>query len=142
MPDRVIDEGTKVQAVTLLSVGVSSKEVSAVTGISTSQINRLRAKAVSRGWNPGSALRLEHVVDASRSGRPPKVTAETDAQLAGIIRKDKLGRAKTLDELAAILDLGASTVRRRLKIMGFNCVKPSVKPGLTQKMQTDRLKWC
>jgi transposase len=29
-----------------------------------------------------------------------------------------------------------------LKSMGFNCVKPSVKPGLTQKMEAERLKWC
>lgn len=72
MPNKFHDNGTKIQAITLLSVGFNPKVVSSMLNISVPQLYRLREKAKSRGWSgqPNSPLLVEYVVDAPRSGRP------------------------------------------------------------------------
>lgn len=88
MVGKACDEGTKIQALTLLSTGLKVAEVSRIVQISVSQLYRLRIKAKNRGWgeNIESPLRLEHVADKARSGRPRK-------QLEPFIGKDTEGQA-------------------------------------------------
>jgi hypothetical protein len=48
-------------------------EITAKTGISKSQLYRIRDKAISRGWDPivSPIVEVHHVDDSPRSGRPP-----------------------------------------------------------------------
>ena len=143
MVNKAHDDGTKIQALTLLSVGFKQTQVVEITGISQSQISRLHSKAISRGWNGASntQLRLQHVVDKPGGGRPTKHTPETDKQLEKFVEKDHESRAMTLEELGEELGISARLVSRRLRLMGFAQVKPSWKPGLTEKMREIRLEW-
>ena len=45
------------------------------TGVSKSGYYKLRSKAVSRGWMPGTVVEVEHVENAPRSGCPKTSTA-------------------------------------------------------------------
>ena len=45
------------------------------TKVTKSSAYRLRSKAISRGWEPGTLVELEHVNDAPRLGRPKTSTA-------------------------------------------------------------------
>jgi len=42
----------------------------AKTGVSKSGYYKLRSKAISRGWIPGTVIEVEHINNAPRSGRP------------------------------------------------------------------------
>ena len=74
MGNRNIDNGTKIQALTLLIIGMKPAEVSKLLGISISQLYRLQQKAKDRGYDPRGdpKLLLSHVEDGERSGRPRK----------------------------------------------------------------------
>lgn len=62
--------------------------------------------------------------------------------------RDRYGREKTGADLAGELseelniDISATTVIRCLKKLGYPKTKPTRKPGLTQRMKDERLKWC
>ena len=47
MPDRVIDDGVKIQALPYLSVGLKAPQVSSIVKISESQLYRLKKKQLS-----------------------------------------------------------------------------------------------
>ena len=72
------DLGERVQALTLLTYGLPASLVAKHTTLSVSEINRIRTRAKNRGFNPmvSPIILLEYVVDAPRSGRPRKATAE------------------------------------------------------------------
>jgi hypothetical protein len=44
--------GARIQAITLLEIGIPHWDIKAKTGISKSQVYRLRNKAINRGWDP------------------------------------------------------------------------------------------
>ena len=83
MPDRVIDDGVKIQALTLISTGIKVPQVKSLVNISESQLYRLKKKAIERGWGglQTSPILLSYVLDAPRSGRP---TVCTPKVLTGI----------------------------------------------------------
>jgi len=64
--------GARIQAITLLEIGIPHWDIKAKTGISKSQVYRLRNKAINRGWDPkiSSIVEVHHVDDTPRSGRP------------------------------------------------------------------------
>jgi hypothetical protein len=64
--------GARIQAVTMLVLGLPTKTIHAFTHISISQINRLFKKAKRRGFNPkvSKIVIVEHVQDKERPGRP------------------------------------------------------------------------
>src|SRR5450432_1046824 len=64
--------GARIQAITLLEIGIPHWDIKAKTGISKSQVYRLRNKAINRGWDPkiSSIVEVHHVEDTPRSGRP------------------------------------------------------------------------
>ena len=49
--------------------------ITSKTRVSRSSVYKLRSKAISRGWMPGTIVEPEHVDDAPRSGRPKTSTA-------------------------------------------------------------------
>ena len=144
MPNRILDEGTKIQALTMLTFGVSTDKIADIVGISKAQINRLRRKAKMRGWSErqDDVLRLEHVRDEARPGRPRKDTPEQVEKLQTIVEHDAAGRHASLEELAYEMGTSSSTLSRQLKQLGYKKVKKTTKPGLTEAMRRSRLNWC
>ncbi|KAG6093627.1 hypothetical protein E4U14_000234 [Claviceps sp. LM454 group G7] len=86
-----MDIPTRTSVLTLKAYGISAKEVASITGISVRTVNKIFAKAVSRGFKPEDRpLKIigRFVEDAPKSGRPRKQTPEvkeikTCANLAG-----------------------------------------------------------
>lgn len=65
--------------------GKTTAEVSAITGLSSRQVNRIYARAIERGFDPNQrplSLRDGHLQDAPRSGRPPKRIIEAQESVS------------------------------------------------------------
>ncbi|KAK5998492.1 hypothetical protein PT974_00871 [Cladobotryum mycophilum] len=132
------------------SAGKSSAEVSAATGLSVRQVDRIYARAIARGFDPGlkpMKIADAFVIDAPRSGRPKKQTQAVIDLISAKVRKDHYGREKTCADIAGQLSLeghqiSETTVWRALKKAGFRKTKLTRKPGLTNKIKQDRLRWC
>jgi transposase len=133
MPYREIDSATKIQALTLVYTGYSIKKISQITGISISQIYKLRNQAEERGYNylQNKRLKLEYILDKPHSGRPKTYTEDTEAKLVSIISYNRNGRELNLEKLAYRIGCSATTIRRMLVKQGYKKVKLIIKPGLT-----------
>ena len=146
MPDRVIDDGVKIQALSYLSVGLKAPQVSLILKISESQLYRLRKKAIERDWEgiQTSPILLSYVQDAPRSGRPTKQTPEVLSTVDEYIDGHGADGAphQSLEELAYNVGISASIIKRILKKLGFKNLKITTKPGLTKSMLIKRLQWC
>ena len=121
-----IDDGTKIQALTLLFDGKSRQEIAEATAISQSNLSRLKKKALERGYDPTAKFRpllLQHVVDDPRPGRPKIILPELEeAVKKSATMEDRSASQKTLVALAAEFGISATAVGRILKPP-----KPSVK---------------
>lgn len=151
MVNQYTDIATRAAVVSLKSSGrLTSTEVSAAIGLSVRQVDRIYAKAISRGFDPQLRpikITDAFVADAPRSGRPRKQTDEVIALVSSKVRRDRYGREKTCADLAGELslegfDVSAMTIWRVLRQAGFKKTKPTRKPGLTKKMRKERLDWC
>ena len=128
----------------------TTAEVSAITGLSSRQVNRIYARAIERGFDPNQrplSLRDAYLQDAPRSGRPQKRTIEAQESVISKVRRDRYGREKSAADIAGELSsegimVSKTTVLRILKSAGFRKTKPTRKPGLTKKMRRERLDWC
>ncbi|KAJ3495529.1 hypothetical protein NLG97_g3332 [Lecanicillium saksenae] len=145
------DIATRALIVTLKAYGEkSSPEIGVLTGVTRHTVNRLFAKAKERGFDPDVrpiTLKNEHLEDAPRPGRPLKQTEEIIQQVITKIQRDRYGREKTAATIAAKLTeegtpIPSPTVFQILKKANFQKTKPTRKPGLTKRIQDDRLKWC
>lgn len=87
----------RVQAVILLEAGIAAKIVAATIELSEPVVYRWRRVAIQRGYDStiSRVLKEEHLVDAPRSGRPFKVTAEVEQAILNNVRGSKNGREKT-----------------------------------------------
>lgn len=150
--DRYNDIATRALIITLKSPygGKTSVEIAEKTGISVRQINRTYARAIERGFDPNRlplVIKDAWLQDAPRSGRPTKQTESTKQQVIDKVRRDRYGREKSCADIAGELsqqgiNCSAITVWRILKSLGMKKTKPTRKPGLTDDMQAQRLKWC
>ena len=114
-------------------------EVAQHLKVTRATVYRWRRVAIQRGYNPEvTRIRLEHVLDAPRSGRPLKVTKDVEDQIIKILSKNSTTRAYSGLEIAAQLDLSDRTIQRALKRRGYRKVKQTVKPGLTEEMKKAR----
>jgi len=146
------DLATRALIVTLKSPigGKTTSQISAFTGISTRQVNRIYARACERGFDPNElplVLKDEWLEDAPRSGRPSKQTSTNIDIVISKVQLDRYGREKSCADIAGDLsrqgiDVSASTVRRILRSAGYRKTKPTRKPGLTKKMREERYQWC
>ena len=138
------DVGTRLQALALVEHGVQPKDVEKKTGISVSQISRLRKKARERGFQPeqSSVLRLELVIDAPRSGRPPKLTPDVEAQIVAQVTKNRFNRERAAASIGVDFDLCAGTILKALKKNHFKPCKTTKKPGLEEWQKELRLQFC
>ena len=144
MVNRSIDDGTKIQGLTLLAGGLNLGQASNIVGISASQLCKLRKKAIDRGWGGSndSPLLVEHVADEPRSGRPRKDKPDLVARLGDAIERSAEGRHATLEDLAVELEVAPRSIHRYLTALGYKKLKMTTKPGLTERMRQARLKFC
>src|ERR1700677_3989725 len=105
---------------------------------------RIKAKAFKRGYRPEEDPRIleAYVEDSKRSGRPKTVTEAVSQSILANVRADRNGREKSTEYLAYEYGISRRSVLRVLKAAGMNYVKPTKKPGLTDKMKAARLKFC
>lgn len=127
-----------------------TSQIAELAGITSRHVNRIYSKAIERGFDPTKRpLTMEdhYVEDAKKSGRPSKRTPELEAAMSASIKRDDRTRELSAQTLALELkqqgySVSATTVLRTLRKAGFRKTKPTRKPGLTQRMRDDRLKWC
>ena len=132
------------QALTLAEHGVPVKEVADICKMSTQTIYRLKKQARERGYDPAVSRLLEeaYVIDAPRSGQPPKVTEEVEKAILDNVRKDKSGREKPSAVLGYEHGLSSTTILRVLKRNGMKSCKTTKKPGLSESMMEARYQFC
>jgi transposase len=149
VPLETIDHGVrytvaqKIQALTLLSSGFSSKYASDQTGIPVRTINRINVEARKRGYEPEKDPRIleAYVIDAPRSGRPKTVTEAVEQSLLANVRADRNGREKSSEYLAYEVNISRRSVCRVLAAHGLKAVKPTRRPLLTDSMKAARLRF-
>ncbi|KAJ5884847.1 hypothetical protein N7495_009357 [Penicillium taxi] len=87
------DIATRASVLILRAVSkLTSAEISAILGISQSQVNRIYASAIKRGFNENQRpLHIEdaYVEDAPRSGRPKKQTTENNDIIISKVRLNR-----------------------------------------------------
>ena len=87
----------RAQAVTLLEAGIAAKIAAATIELSESVVYKWKRVVIQRGYDStiSMVLKEEHLVDAPRSGHPPKVTSEVEQAILDNVRSSKNGREKT-----------------------------------------------
>jgi transposase len=129
---------TRAQAVILRAAGVTLKQISAVTSITTKHIKNLYNEATTRGWNPLSPLLDIHIKDKPRPGRKKQVTPEKELEIVNAVLRDRYGREKSCKAIADQCGVSPRTAWNVLRKHGFRKTKPTRKPGLTKEMKAAR----
>ena len=139
------DIAIRAQVVTLKALGFTNQEISSklCLAVTLTTIDRIYERALSRGFTPDKPICLNHhVSNAPRSGRPTKQTEEKTKEVEAKVTKDRYGREKSADVIAAEVGISPSTIRTILKKAGYKKTKPTRKPGLTEDMKKARLEFC
>lgn len=133
---------TRAEVVTLALISrLKYDQISTITGVPKSTIGSMVKHAKDQGFE-GGCLLDEHVADKPRPGRPKSVTPEVEEKILESVRKNRAGREKTLEFLAYEAGISRSACHRVLKEHGFNKVKPTWKPGLSDEAKQKRLEFC
>jgi hypothetical protein len=119
------------------------------TGVSQSAIYKIKEKAISLGWQPGTLIEPKHVDGLPRSGRPRVSTYITTAILT-VLTRNSTTRGYSCLTIAREVSfhllrkqfVSASTVWRTLTAEGYGSYKRTVKPGLNKENKEKRLEWC
>ncbi|KAI1827445.1 hypothetical protein F4861DRAFT_364718 [Xylaria intraflava] len=109
----------------------SPAEISAMTGVSKSSINRIYSRAIERGFdpnNPAIILEDEWLQDEAGRGRKTKQTEENKQLVIMKLEKDPKGREKTCAALAGELSemgiaISASTIRHIRRKAGLRTAR-------------------
>ena len=147
--------GARIQANTLLEIGIPHWDIKAKTGISKSQVYRLRNKAINRGWDPkiSGIAEVHHVEDTPRSRRPQISQEIVDLILKTVTQNSttqgwscsRIAYEVSLvlkESQAVIKEVSGVTVWRILRQNMYFSYKRTVKPGLKLEDKEVRLKWC
>ena len=142
--------GPRIQALTMLQIGIPIRQITALTNLSKSTIHRHHNKAIIRGYNPkvSMLIHVSYVEDAKRSGRPKTSQAVIDLVLATVTKNSTTRSysakriAQKVSAMPEIRKISASTVYRILIDNNYKSCKQTVKPGLSIDMQKKRLTWC
>src|SRR5436189_1945466 len=136
---------TRAQIVTLKALAYTNKEICDKLHLSLTHqaLDRIYARALVRGFNPEKPTCLDHhVKDAPHAGRPTKQTDQAKADVEAKVTRDRYGREKSAEVIAAEVSLSRETVRTILKKAGYKKTKPTRKPGLTEEIKKARLEFC
>ncbi|EEA24633.1 conserved hypothetical protein [Talaromyces marneffei ATCC 18224] len=133
---------TRAQIVALVMIAkMKPQDVAILLNIPRVSVYQIVQRAKEHGYDPTVNPRIEHehVAKNTHSGRPKVVTEAIEASIIASITKDRAGREKSAEYLAYEAGISESSVLRLLKLNSFNKCKPTVKPGLTDKMKQARL---
>jgi hypothetical protein len=141
--------GQRIQALYQLDRGDLIGKIIEDTSVSQASIYKLRTKAISNGWTPGTPVEPHHVDDKPRSGRP-RVSQYITAGILTVLTRNSTSRGysccRIAREVSTMLPgkqfVSASTVYRTLIAEGYGSYKRTVKPGLNQANKDKRLAWC
>jgi hypothetical protein len=122
----------RAQAVVLRAAGVTLKQISTITSITTKHIKNLYTKATTCGWNPLSPLLNTYIKDKPRPGQRKLVTLEKELEIVNAVLRDRYRREKLADQCGVSL----RTVWNVLHKHSFWKTKPIRKPGLTKEIKT------
>jgi hypothetical protein len=145
----------RIQAVTFLELGIPYLEITEKTGISKSQLYKLRNKAINRGWDPKvfGIVEVYHVEDTLRPRQPKTFQAVVDLILKTATQNSTTRGWSCLriaHEVSILLkesqalesQVSGVTVWRVLCTNRYFSYKRTVKPGLKLEDKAARLKWC
>jgi hypothetical protein len=119
------------------------------SGVSKPSLYKIREKAISLGWVPGTTIEPHYVDDLPRSGRP-RVSTYITAGILTVLTRNSTTRGYSCRRIAQEVSsnlpgrqfVSASTVCRTLIAEGYRSYKRTVKPGLNQENKDKRLAWC
>src|SRR5258706_411245 len=121
------DNGTRVQALTMLQIGAKIDDIVEKTGYDKRTIYRIQKRAFDRGYDPNvdSRIFIKWVEDAPIPGRPKKVTAEVEDQVIQTISKNSTTRQLSTQAIANMMSplvkggISARSVLRALRRRGY-----------------------
>nr|KMM64140.1 hypothetical protein CPAG_00492 [Coccidioides posadasii RMSCC 3488] len=147
MPSREISLHDKlvmqIQALALISYGISILDVSHTLQISSSTLYNIQKRAKDCGFDPKNdpQISLSYMEDAPRSGQPKKISTK-EAGIIASVTKSHSGREKSTEILAFEAGISYLSVLQILKKHDFVIAKPTWKPGLTESARKKRLRFC
>ena len=99
------DNGTRIQALTMLQMKVTVSEIIERTGYNKSTISRIQKKAKERGYDLSrdTKIYLHYVEDAPRVRKPKKCTLEVEEMVVATISKNSATRELSTQAIANTL---------------------------------------
>jgi hypothetical protein len=119
------------------------------SGVLKPSLYKIRQKAISNRWVPGTPVKPRHIDDRPRLGRPHVSTYITAAILM-ILTRNSTTRGCSCRRIAQEVSshlpgkqfVSATTIWRTLRAEGYGSYKRTVKPGLNEDNKAKRLEWC
>ena len=140
--------GARIRAITMLNDKVPMSRIIKVTGISRNRIYTLAATARERGWRQDTdmVIEVEHVQNASRSGRP-SISPAAIASVLKVVTRNSTTRGFSYKTIGQEVErrgfqVAPRTIWKVLTQAGYHQCKLTVKPGLTKENKLARLAWC
>lgn len=114
MTRKKYDLAQRVQALTLLDVGMSMEDVGRITGFSRSTLYDLKKRATERGYDPVVAPIIydEYAVNAKRNGKPG-ISLDKQQEIVAKVTMDRYGREKSTAEIARKVEVSQSSPQQR-----------------------------
>jgi len=137
------------QALTMIEAGIPHHQITTLTKICTSQIYKIRDKAIKRGYNLKILrLLLDSYVTDKPKPRRLAITLNIVALVKEIVTKNSLTRSFSCGHIALEValrlgvkkDLCAKSVYKILKAKKYRSCKQTTKPGLTKEIKDVRWK--
>jgi hypothetical protein len=145
----ILSIGQRIQGLYRLDRGDPVFKVIEDSRVSKASLYKIREKAITSGWVPGTPIEPRHVDDRPRSGRP-RVSTYITAAILTVLTRNSTTRGYSYRRIAQEVSshlpgkqfVFASTVSRTLIAEGYGSYKRTVKPGLNQENKDKRLAWC
>ena len=113
-------EGERAQALTLMSLNMTPKQVADYLRLNERTMRRWWTIAMERGWNPYSPdpderrLLSSFISDGKATGRPQEVTKQEEEVILNLVQADRAGREKSNEVLGYEVGQSYITVCRVL----------------------------
>lgn len=113
------------QTLTLLGMGMKTKDVSRITGFFWDVLYNLKKQALERGYNPTviPVIYNMYVEDTYKSEKP-SISLEKQIEIIAKVTTDQYGREKSIAEIAEEVEVLQSLVSCILKKYRFKKVTP------------------
>ena len=134
----------KLQALSLVEIGIAFKEIAWITDINTSTISRLRKKARDGEYNSEKSIKLNIKQMENRFciERFAIIIMNKKAFIVNFITKNKFHWKMNVVEIIDVYNISAIIILKILKQNKLKFCKNIKKPTLTVRIKTKWLKWC